>query len=129
MGLNSSQYLKRDKTYTEAQLKFLEAMGGEAKGNPTKAKRIAGYSENSPVTTIVGALKDELIDLANSILVLNATSAAFGLVGLLNEPDQLGARNKVNVASTILDRVGIVKKEQVTVSAEGASIFILPAKN
>lgn len=113
---------------TDQQLAFLEALGGDAKGNVREAMNIAGYSKNVSTKTIIDSLGEEMIQVANNILRMNATRAAFSMSGLLDKPDQLGARNLINAAGTILDRVGIVKKEQVEVKSEGASIFILPAK-
>lgn len=113
---------------TDQQLAFLEALGGEAKGDITKAKQLAGYSSSTTNKTLVDSLGEEMIQVANNILRMNAAKAAFNMAGLLDSPDALGARNLINAAGTILDRVGIVKKEQVEVKSEGASIFILPAK-
>jgi len=62
-------------------------------------------------------------------LAYNAPKAAFGMVGVIDDPTALGAKNSVAAAKEILDRVGIVKKEKLEVSSEdGSGIFILPPK-
>ena len=40
----------------------------------------------------------------------------------------MGARNAISAAREILDRTGLVKKEQVEVSGNTGGIFILPPK-
>jgi hypothetical protein len=40
----------------------------------------------------------------------------------------MGARNSVSAAREILDRTGIVKKEQVEVKGPEGGIFIMPPK-
>lgn len=115
--------------YTPEQQKLLDVLAGEAKGDIAKAKVLAGYSPNTSTSRIIESLRDEILQIANDILVSNAPKAALGLAGLLDTPDAMGARNKINTASAILDRVGIVKKEQVEHKVEGAKIFILPPKD
>ena len=51
------------------------------------------------------------------------------MVGVLDDPTALGAKNSVAAAKEVLDRIGIVKKEKLEISSEeGNGIFILPAK-
>ena len=62
------------------------------------------------------------------MLAMNAPKAAFGIVAVLNDPSALGARNAISAAREVLDRTGLVKKEQVEVSGNSAGIFILLPK-
>jgi hypothetical protein len=41
----------------------------------------------------------------------------------------MGARNSISAAREILDRSGLVKKEQVEVTSTGGGMFILPPKS
>jgi len=116
------------KELTDQQKLFIKCLVGEAKGDPATAKKMAGYAPSSTTSSIINNLRDEILEATNDLLVSNGPKAALGLVGLLDTPDAMGARNKINVANSILDRIGIVKKEQVEHKIEGASIFILPAK-
>ena len=59
---------------------------------------------------------------------MNATKAAFGIVDVLDDPSAMGARNSIAAAREILDRTGLVKKEQVEVTNKGGGVFILPQK-
>jgi|TARA_B110000908_G_scaffold159321_1_gene201347 hypothetical protein len=116
------------KKYTEKQDAFLEALMGEAKGNLREAMRIAGYSDSTKINEVVSPLKQEIVDRASTVLALNAPKAAFSMLGVLDDPTALGARNQINAAKEVLDRTGLVKKEQVEVINTGGAMFILPPK-
>ena len=116
------------KRYTEKQEAFLEALMGEAKGNLRKAMDIAGYAKTTKISEVVGGLKEEVIERASLMLAMNAPKAAFGIVDVLDDPSAMGARNSISAAREILDRTGLVKKEQVEVSGTTGGIFILPPK-
>ena len=119
---------KKSKTLTEKQQKFLDSLI-ETNGNPKEAAKLAGYSGNH--YQIVKALKDEIIDLATDVLANSAPEAAFKLVDIMKTDrpiPQIG--NKLQAAQSILDRVGVIKKERLEVNHNNAGgVFILPAKN
>lgn len=117
------------KKYTEKQEAFLDALMGEAKGDIREAMNLAGYSKTTRTAEVVNGLKEEILERATMMLALNAPKAAFGMVGVLDDPTALGARNQISAAKEILDRTGLVKKEQVEVTATGGGMFILPPKN
>jgi|DEB0MinimDraft_6_1074348.scaffolds.fasta_scaffold48842_3 hypothetical protein len=126
--MDKAKYLNPERNYTEKQIAFLDAMAGEAKGNINQAIKLAGYGAVSH-RDVVPYLQDELIAIAEYILAYNGAKAAFGMVGVLDDPTALGAKNSVAAAKEVLDRIGIVKKEKLEVSSEdGNGIFILPAK-
>jgi hypothetical protein len=50
------------------------------------------------------------------------------MVDVLNDPGAMGARNAVAAATQILDRTGLVKKEQIEIKGPEGGIFILPPK-
>lgn len=116
------------KEYTEKQEAFLEALLGEAKGNIRAAMDAAGYSRSTRTAEVVGPLKDEIIERSSMMLAMNAPKAAFGIVGVLDDPSALGARNAISAAREVLDRTGLVKKEKIEVSNSGGGMFILPPK-
>ena len=121
--------IDQPKPLTEKQEAFLEALMGEARGNIREAMRLAGYSNTTRTTEVVGPLKEQIIERASMMLAMNAPKAAFGMVGVLDDPTALGARNQINAAKEVLDRTGLIKKEQVEVKATGGGRFILPPKN
>ena len=116
------------KSLIDKQSAFLEALLGEARGNIRAAMDIAGYSKTTTTTEVVGPLREEITERAGMMLAINAPKAAFGIVDVLDDPSALGARNAISAAREVLDRTGLVKKEQVEVSGNAGGIFILPPK-
>ncbi len=119
---------KEQKQYTEKQIAFLDALIGPAQGNIRQAMELAGYSAQTKQSEVVNPLRDEIIERASMVLAMNAPRAAFGILGVLDDPSAMGARNSVAAAREILDRTGIVKKEQVEVKGPTGGIFIMPPK-
>jgi hypothetical protein len=113
---------------TDQQKKFLEALFGEAKGNPAHARKIAGYSEGYNTRDIMNSLKDEVLELTRLHLALNGPKAAFAMIESIEDPTELGVKEKMVAAKDVLDRIGIVKTEKVQVEA-GNGLMILPAKD
>lgn len=113
---------------TEKQQKFLEALFAPGiDGNYVLAKKAAGYAETVPSSTIVKALKDEIIAATRDYLVANGPKAATSIVRVMEDPAQLGVQYKLGAAKDVLDRIGVVKVEQVEIVAPG--LFIVPAKD
>ena len=118
-----------EKTYTEKQTAFLEALLGEARGDIHTAMTIAGYAKTTKTAEVVSSLKEEITERASMMLAMNAPKAAFGIVDVLNDPSSLGARNAISAAREVLDRSGLVKKEQIKVTNNrGGGLFVLPPK-
>lgn len=119
-----------EKVLTEKQKVFLEAlMSEECRGNLRRAMDAAGYAKETSISSVVSSLKDEINDKASMTLAMNAPMAAWGMVDVLNDPSAMGARNTVSAAREILDRTGLIKKEQVEVKNTGGAMFILPPKS
>ena len=116
------------KKVTEMQEVFLDALTGPARGNIRAAMDAAGYSANTRVSEVVGPLKEEIVERSSTLLALNAPKAAFGIIGVLDDPSAMGARNAVSAAREILDRIGLVKREQIQVTGPEGGIFIMPPK-
>ena len=121
---------QKKRELNEQQQKFLDALAHEAKGNIKQALAIAGYAETSQ-SNIVSSLKDEIVDVATKILAKSAPMASQKLVEILMSDDpipQVGA--KLQAAQTLLDRVGVAKRDKLDVTHTAASgIFILPNKD
>ena len=101
----------------------------ENNGNAKLAAQEAGYSGNH--YQVVKSLKNEIIDLATDILANSAPQAALKMVDIMNTDMPIPqVANKLQAAQTIVDRVGVVKKERVEVDHKtNGGVFILPAKN
>ena len=119
---------KRSKTLTKKQQKFLDSLI-ETNGNPKEAAKLAGYSTGSHYQ-VIKALKNEIIDLATDVLANSAPEAAFKLVDIMKTDRPIPQiANKLQAAQTILDRVGVTKKERLEVNHNATGgVFILPAK-
>ena len=119
-----------EKQLTDKQLVFLEAlMSEECKGSIRKAMNIANYAETTSINSVVSSLKDEINERASTMLAMNAPKAAWGMVDVLDDPGAMGARNSIAAAAQILDRTGLIKKDQIEVKNTGGVMFILPPKN
>ena len=116
------------KNLTENQQKFLEVLFDEAYGDVVLAKKLAGYSDNTPTRLIVEALKDEISDATRSYFSRTAPKAVMALVSALNDPTELGIKDKMAAAKDLLDRAGLGKVDKVDVSSSGGGIFYLPPK-
>lgn len=63
------------KSLTDSQEKFLEALFGEARGNPRRAGELAGYSEHS-YPKVLRSLKTEIVSRAENYLATHSAKAA-----------------------------------------------------
>ena len=128
LALQTFMSREMNKTYTDKQTAFLEALLGEARGDIRPAMTIAGYAKTTKTAEVVSSLKEEITERASMMLAMNAPKAAFGIVDVLNDPSSLGARNAISAAREVLDRSGLVKKEQIEVTNNSGGIFVLPRK-
>jgi len=111
----------------ERQQKFLDVLFEEASGDVVSAKKLAGYSENTPTTAIVKGLKEEILEATQMYMARNAPKAAMAMTGALYDPTELGIRDKMAAAKELLDRTGLIKTEKVQVEASGG-VMLMPAK-
>ena len=52
---------------TEKQELFLAVLFEQAEGDPLKAKKLAGYSDNVPTSSVTASLVDEIADLTRKL--------------------------------------------------------------
>jgi hypothetical protein len=119
-----------DRVLTDKQEAFLEHLFSvECAGSIPKALKAAGYGTDVKSHYIIKTLGPEIIERAEEMLAAHSPKATLAILGLIDDPECAGAKTKLMAASTVLDRVGISKKEKVEVSGQGAmGIFILPPK-
>lgn len=120
------------KELTDLQKRFLdELFKPENKGEWRKAMKAAGYTSLSRYMDLVKSLRQEIIEMAETYVALNAPKAAMETVGVLEKPTSLGARNTIAAAKEIMDRAGLVKidKTKIEVDTSKGMLFILPAKD
>jgi len=112
---------------TEKQQKFLDVLFEEAQGNPVRALKIAGYANGISSTSILNSLQNEVAELTKKFLATRGPQAAWSMMEILDNPTDLGNKEKMAAAKDLLDRAGFVKTEKVEVKSE-SPLFILPPK-
>ena len=116
---------------TTKQLAFLDALfSPDAKGNVNKAFDLAGYAKDAANRRqVTKELAEQIVERAKEYLAAVSVKAVMGLDNCLDDPTALGNKSTIAAAREVLDRVGIVKKEQVEVSGNVGGLFILPPKD
>jgi len=129
-NMDSTILKTQEKSLTDTQEKFLNALFGEAQGNPKRAGELAGYSEHS-YPKVLRNLKGEIVKRAENYLAIHSAKAATKMVNMLEEDGTTPhASIRMEAAKQILDRIGIVKKDQLDVNMNlKHGMFILPAKD
>ena len=117
-----------NKELTTKQQSFLDNLVS-CNGDTKRAAELAGYAEGS-YTSVVKALKTEIIELAENILAQNAPTASLKLVEVMDSADPIPQANvRLQAAQTLLDRVGLSKTDKLDVNLQTSNgLFILPAK-
>jgi len=113
---------------TEKQQKFLDVLFEEAGGNLVTAKKLAGYADAVTSRQVAEPLADEIAALTKKFIASSATKAAYSMFEVINNPTDLGNKEKMAAAKDVLDRSGFIKTEKVEVSAANP-LFILPQKS
>ena len=115
------------RTLTEKQEKFLSNLI-ETKGDLKLSAELAGYAGNH--YQVINSLKQEIVELASTVLAREAPKAAFKLVEVMDSDVAMPQANvKLQAAQTILDRVGVAKTERLQIDQNvNGGIFILPEK-
>ena len=128
-NMDSTIMSTQKRNLTDSQEKFLDALFGEAQGNPKKAGELAGYSEHS-YPKVLRNLKQEIVSRAENYLAVHSARAATKMVNMLDEDGTTPHANiRLEAAKQILDRIGVVKKDSLDINMKAAhGIFILPAK-
>ena len=112
---------------TEKQQKFLDVLFEEAGGNLVTARKLAGYADGVSSKAIAESLSEEIADLTKKFISSSAVKAAYSMFEVMNNPTDLGNKEKMAAAKDVLDRSGFIKTEKVEVSAANP-LFILPQK-
>lgn len=115
------------KQLTEKQEAFLDALFGEAEGNPVRALQIAGYAKGESTTRVMANLKDEVATRTRDFIATRGPQAAWSMMHVMQNPTDLGNKEKMAAAKDFLDRAGFVKTEKVEVKSDNP-LFILPPK-
>jgi hypothetical protein len=115
------------KEITEQHKRFLEVLFADANGNINHAMRLAGFSEGYSRRSLTNYLKEEIIEATQLYIAMAAPKAAVAMINAIDDPTELGLKEKMSAAKDLLDRAGLVKTEKVQVESTGG-IMVLPAK-
>ena len=116
------------KNLTEKQQLFLDVLFESAQGDPVRAIKLAGYSDNVSSTSITSVLQEQIADLTKKFIAASGSKAAYSMMQIMNNPTDLGNKEKMAAAKDFLDRAGFVKTDKIEVKAE-SPLFILPPKS
>ena len=106
--------LPANKKLTDKQQLFLDNIL-TTQGDLKLSAELAGYSGNH--YQVIKSLKEEIVELASNVLAREAPKAAFKLVEVMTAADAIPQANvKLQAAQTVLDRVGLGKKEKFEIS-------------
>jgi len=119
---------KRDLSAQEYM--FLEYLfDGDTVRHPKEAKKLAGYDDAYPLGKVLDNVSEELIKRCDKYLTAYGPKAIAGLLSIINDPTEPGAKIKLQAITDLLDRAGIVKKEKTeTQQAAQNFLFVLPSK-
>ena len=115
------------KELTDQHKRFLEVLFNEAGGNINHAMRMAGFSEGYSRRSLTNYLKEEIIEATQLYIAMAAPKAAVAMINAIDDPTELGLKEKMSAAKDLLDRAGLVKTEKVQVESTGG-VMVLPAK-
>lgn len=115
------------KELTDQHKRFLEVLFTDAGGNINQAMRMAGFSEGYSRRSLTNYLKEEIIEATQLYIAMAAPKAAVAMINAIDDPTELGLKEKMSAAKDLLDRAGLVKTEKVQVESTGG-IMVLPAK-
>lgn len=96
------------------------------------AKEAAGYADSVGVWNIMNTegVKKGIVEACQSYLTSELPKATRKVIELLDDPTKEGSRRILEVASSIMDRVGLIKKESVEMDIKAPDgVVLLPAKN
>ena len=115
---------------TERQESFLRLFWeSECEGVPKELAIAAGYTESSALIA-VRSMENEILELTKLYLVQHAPRAARQIVqAMISDEPIKGIKDKLLAATTLLDRVGVVKKDKMEVEhTHSGGVFLIPTK-
>ena len=112
---------------TDKQQKFLEGLI-EYDWDFSEAMKHSGY--NTSIANVTRQLKNEIIELAELMLIKETGKSVNTIVKVRDAMEHIpNAATKLTAATTILDRVGLGKKEKIEIDNKvSGGLFIIPAK-
>ena len=117
------------KELTEKQEAFMQNFMDNGFTDAKQCAINAGYSPKMALS-VVRSLKDEIMELAEMMMVEDAPRAVLTFREVMESNEGIPqASAKMDAAKTVLDRIGLGKKEKVDVNHNvSGGIFLIPAK-
>lgn len=116
---------------TAQQELFLEYLFNDPECNRSTvvAAEKAGYTRDYH-WNLVRTLKDEILRRSNEELAFQAPKAVSKLIDAMDEDGSIPKGDiRLKAVESVLDRVGLAKKQEMSVSVESESpLFFIPAK-
>jgi hypothetical protein len=119
------------KELTAQQELFLEYLFNDPEcARDTKSACVAAGYELTYHGRLVKSLQDEIMERTNVELAMSAPKASGKLVSMMDEDGTIPkAETRLKAIESVLDRVGLAKKQQLDITSESAiPLFILPEK-
>lgn len=119
------------KELTRQEQLFLDYLfDGQDIRHPEEAKIMAGYDKTYPLNKIIKNIHQTMLDSFDQALAMYVPEAIMGLVSIMRDPTEPGAKIKLQAIQDLLDRGGIVKKEKTEVQQQPQNfMFVLPPKH
>lgn len=119
---------KKGRKLTEKQEEFL-TLCQENNMDLHKAFSLSSYKSHS-VSFVIRGLKNEILELTELMMVEEGINSVKKIVEIRDSDEPIpNVSVKLDASKTILDRIGLGKKDKVEISTEsGGGLFILPAK-
>lgn len=121
--------------YSDQQLRFVEVFleestkGGNYRTAGKAALEAASYGPSVRIAHVMPGVRDLIIESFQNELVQKIPKLLFRLEEIVDDPNIPGAKRLIDVCTTLLDRAGIVKKDETTVNVKTPDgVLILPAK-
>lgn len=121
--------------YSDQQLKFVEvfldvsSQNGSYREAGKAALKAANYGEHVRISHVMPYVRELVIEAFQNDLVTKIPKLLFRLEEIVDNPNIPGAKRLIDVCSTLLDRAGIVKKEESTITVKSPDgVLILPSK-
>jgi len=97
--------------------------------HPEVAKEMAGYDKNYSVTSLINKIRKEFISRCDDYLTMYSPQGIAGLLDIINNPMEPGAKVKLQAIVELLDRGGVTKKDKTEEQQSVQNfMFVLPAK-
>ncbi len=119
-----------DRNLTEKQEKLLQLFWNSGcTASPLSLAEEAGYTATS-IYAAVRNLSKEILKLTEAKLITHAPAAASAITDAITSTvPSPGIKDRLTAATTLLDRVGLGKKETLQVETKGqGGVFLIPVK-